>query len=119
MATSTSTNLTTIKRTQVNPPAAFYTDDRVLRQQYLSLSQELVSVHNLLQGFIVSAIGAGVALVAVTIPVPMKNTNYAVTVEPDWVTATSVTAKTVTGFTVNFAVVTPGAGNTLMCTLIG
>jgi hypothetical protein len=119
VATSTSTNLTTVKRTQVSPPPAFYEDDRVLRQQYLSLTQEVVTVHNLIQGFTVAGIGAGVALVAVTIPVPMKNTNYAVTVEPDWLTATSVTAKTVTGFTVNFAVVTPGAANTLMLTLIG
>jgi len=59
------------------------------------------------------AVAAGATSLAVTLPVTLPSTNYAVYVTPQWNTSVWVTGKTTTGFTINFGTAAPTGGSAL------
>lgn len=60
------------------------------------------------------AVGAGAATLAVTFPTSEGDTDYGVIATPNWLTTIRVTAKTVSGFTLDFGTVAP-ANATVDC----
>lgn len=73
------------------------------------LNLEVVTCHNLIQQFAVS-IGNGLTNLAVTMPAPMPDVNYFVGVQANFNNGgTWITAKTTTGFTLNWATATVGS----------
>ena len=71
-----------------------------------------VAIGNFLKGNNVS-VAAGATSLAVTFPVTLPNTNYAVYVTPQWNTSVWITGKTTTGFTINFGTAAPTGGSAL------
>ena len=71
-----------------------------------------VNISNYLKGNNVAVAAAATSL-AVTLPVTLPNTNYAVYVTPQWNTSVWVTGKTTTGFTINFGTAAPTGGSAL------
>ena len=59
------------------------------------------------------AVAAGATSLAVSLPVTLPNTNYAVYVTPQWNTSVWITGKTTTGFTINFGTAAPTGGSAL------
>jgi len=59
------------------------------------------------------AVAAGATSLAVSLPLTLPNTNYAVYVTPQWNTSVWVTGKTTTGFTINFGTAAPTGGSAL------
>ena len=57
------------------------------------------------------AVAAGATSLAVSLPLTLPNTNYAVYVTPQWNTSVWVTNKTTTGFTINFGTAAPTGGS--------
>jgi len=68
------------------------------------------SIQNYLKGNNV-AVAAGATSLAVTLPVTLPTTSYAVYVTPQWNTSVWVTGKTTTGFTINFGTAAPTGGS--------
>ena len=69
-----------------------------------------VAIGNFLKGNNVS-VAAGATSLAVTFPVTLPNTNYAVYVTPQWNTSVWIIGKTTTGFTINFGTAAPTGGS--------
>jgi len=59
------------------------------------------------------AVAAAATSLAVTLPVTLPSTNYAVYVTPQWNTSYWITGKTTTGFTINFGTAAPTGGSAL------
>jgi len=57
------------------------------------------------------AVAAGATSLAVTLPITLPSTNYAVYVTPQWNTSYWITGKTTTGFTINFGTAAPTGGS--------
>ena len=57
------------------------------------------------------AVAAGATSLAVSLPLTLNTTNYAVYVTPQWNTSVWVTGKTTTGFTINFGTAAPTGGS--------
>jgi len=70
------------------------------------------NVQNTLKGNNVS-VAAGATSLAVSLPLTLPNTNYAVYVTPQWNTSVWITGKTTTGFTINFGTAAPTGGSAL------
>lgn len=80
-----------------------------LHTQLQRLSQEVVVCHNLVQQFGIS-IANGLTTVAVTMPAKMPDANYFVGASASFNSGgVWVTAKTTTGFTLNWATATVGS----------
>jgi hypothetical protein len=76
---------------------------------YRSLSDEVYAPSWRLTGTM--PVGAGLNTVAVLVDI--DRLPAFIFVEPDWVTAHRVTAKSITGFTVDFGTVAPGGGGNI------
>jgi len=57
------------------------------------------------------AVAAGATSLAVSLPLTLPITNYAVYVTPQWNTSVWITNKTTTGFTINFGTAAPTGGS--------
>ena len=85
---------------QINPsPSAFPNITNAMLQNYLKGNNV--------------AVAAGATSLAVSLPLTLPNTNYAVYVTPQWNTSVWITGKTATGFTINFGTAAPTGGSAL------
>ncbi len=105
-----------VKKGLISPSRPFartadvFAQDQIdfLAKNLQQLSQEVVLCHNLVWNFAV-AVGNGLTTLAVTLPARMPDANYFVGVQANFNNGgTWVTAKTTTGFTLNWVTATVG-----------
>lgn len=111
-------NFQDLAKSIINPPRSW--DSRTLTQDVRHafndvfenikrITQTLNFMTNCVQNFSV-AVGGGLTTLAVTMPKPMLDTNYAVLVQAAFNNGgTWITSKSTTGFTFNWATATVGA----------